>query len=178
MIFRFFLLLAASLVATLTLSVPARAEIDVHFHSFNGSIFFGRYPHTFVVFEGTLGDGTQVNENFGFSARSTSAAIRSTPAEHMILIEDAETIEDTNRHFSVSVSDEDYRKLRAEVMRWRDYPGKYYDLDERNCIHFVAALARMAGLSADVPSRYLRKPKAWLNYISQRNPDLNADIID
>ncbi len=165
-------------LAGLALATPAAAQVQVSFHSFNGSIFFGRYPHTFVVFEGQLDTGDRIDENFGFSAKSTTAAMTSKPAEHEIIVETAKQIARTNRHFTVTVSDAKYRELRAEVERWRNHPGKFYDLDENNCIHFVAAMARMVGLQADVPEDYLKKPKAWLNYITRLNPDLGAEEID
>ncbi|WAT18007.1 hypothetical protein OZN62_00055 [Aurantiacibacter sp. MUD11] len=164
-------------LATLGVATPAQADVQVSFHSFNGSVLWGRYPHTFVVFEGTLADGTPVNQNYGFSARYTADAISSGPAEHMIMTETANTIAQTNRHFTVTVNDMTYRRLLATVLAWRDYPGEYYDLDENNCIHFVAALARVVGLEADVPEEYLRRPKAWLNYISRKNPHLGAREI-
>ena len=159
-------------------ATPARADVDVTFHSFNGSVLWGRYPHTFVVFKGTLAAGHTVDENFGFSAKYTSQAITSKPAEHVILHEDPDDIAGTNNHFTVRVSDAKYREMRAEIERWRTYPGRYYDLDERNCIHFVARMAEMVGLRAPVPSDYLRRPKAWLNYVTRLNPNLGAREID
>jgi len=166
-------------VLSLIATVPAMAAITVHFHSFNGSVLWGRYPHTFVVFEGTLeGNGQRVQENFGFSAKYTSQAITNRPSEHEIVTEEERTIPKTNRHFSVRISDAQYRALRAEIERWRNYPGRYYDLDERNCIHFVAALAQMLDIRADVPVDYLRRPKAWLNYVTRNNPHLGAEEID
>ena len=167
----------ALVLASLGVSTPALAEVTVHFHSFNGSVLWGRYPHTFVVFEGELDDGTKVDENYGFSAISSVEAMTNGPSRHMILNETPSTIAQTNRHFSVEVSDAQYRRLRAEVIAWRDYPGRYYDLDERNCIHFVARMAQLVGLRADVPSEYLRRPKAWLNYVTRRNPQLGASEI-
>lgn len=172
-------LLAAGLfvLSTLGMAAPALAAVQVHFHSFNGSLFFGRYPHTFVVFEGTLEDGTQVNQNYGFSARNSAEAITSGDASHMILTETQRTIGETNRHFSVTVSDRQYRRLLAEIIAWRDYPGPYYNLDTNNCIHFVARIAELVGLQADVPEDYTRRPKAWLNYVTRNNPRLGADEI-
>ena len=164
-------------VAAVGLATPAQADVQVSFHSFNGSVLWGRYPHTFVVLKGELDDGTKVDANYGFSARYTSQAISSGPAEHMIMTETERTIAATNRHFTVTVSDREYRRLLATVLAWRDYPGDYYDLDENNCIHFMAALARVVGLEADVPEDYLRRPKAWLNYISRKNPQLGAREI-
>ncbi len=166
-------------LACLALAVPASAQVSVSFHSFNGSVLFGRFPHTFVVFSGTLDEtGEEVDENFGFSARRTSAAITGGPAEHIVMTEEERQIRRTNRHFTIAITDEKYREMRAEVERWRDHPGKFYDLDENNCIHFVARMAEMVGLTSDVPEDYLRKPKAWLNYVTRQNPQLGVAEID
>ena len=105
--------------AMLAVAGPARADVDVHFHSFNGSVLWGRYPHTFVVFDGELEDGTRVSENYGFSARSSVEAISSGPAEHMILTETERTIAETNRHFTVTVSDRQYRRLLPSPSKGR-----------------------------------------------------------
>ncbi len=164
-------------LAALGNTSPAQAEVQVHFHSIAGSMFGGRYPHAFVVFEGTLADGTEVKQNYGFSARYTSQVISMGPAEHMIQTETDRTVANTNRHFTVTVSDQTYRRLLATVLAWRDYPGRYYNLNENNCIHFVAALARVAGLDADVPEEYVREPKDWLNYVARSNPQLGAREI-
>ena len=60
---RFLCHLVLALAALMAWAAPAHAEVKVHFHSFNGSMF-GRYPHAFVVFEGRLDDtGEVVNEN-------------------------------------------------------------------------------------------------------------------
>lgn len=173
---RFFAALLLAL-AGLGIATPALAQVQVHFHSFNGSVLFGRYPHTFVVFEGTLSNGTRINENYGFSARNSAEAITSGNAEHMILSETENTIANTNRHFSITVNDQQYRRLRAEVIAWRDYPGDYYNLDTNNCIHFVARIASLLGVRADVPEEYIRRPKAWLNYVTRNNPQLGAREI-
>ena len=158
-------------------SGPAFAAVTMHFHSFNGSVLIGRYPHTFVVLEGTLSNGTQVNENYGFSARKVTPAILSGPVEHMILAEKPKTIKKTNRHFSVTLTDAQYRRVVNEVRAWRDAPGKYYNLDTRNCIHFVGAMAKIAGLTVEYPDNMLRRPKKWLNHVSGLNPQLGAKRI-
>jgi len=172
---------AALLVALLALiAMPAEARVQAHFHSFNGSVLFGRYPHTFVVFEGTLDDtGERIEENWGFSARSSSlAALRGQPVEHMMLSEKPEQIGRTNRHFSLTLTDEQFRQLKREIIAWRDHPGKYYDLDTRNCIHFVGRMAELAGLRVEYPENMLRKPRAWLNHITALNPQLEAEKVD
>lgn len=154
------------------------AEVQVHFHSFNGSVLFGRYPHTFFVLEGTLEDGTPVNENYGFSARRATTAVLNGPVEHMILEESERNVRNTNRHFSVTISDRTYFAIIAEVRRWQNAPGRYYDLETRNCIHFVGRIAEMVGLRVEFPGDMLRRPKKWLNHITILNPQLGAEVID
>lgn len=149
---------------------PARAEVDVHFHSFNGSVLIGRYPHTFVVFEGRLDNGEEVNENYGFSARSASPAVLAGPVAHIVMTEKPRWIGRTNRHFTITVTDATYRRMKQEVIAWRDAPGKFYDLDTRNCIHFVGRIAELAGLAVEYPGNMLRRPRAWLTHVTALNP--------
>ena len=148
------------------------------FHSFDGSVLFGRYPHAFVSLEGELEDGTPIRENYGFSAKSASPAVLAGPVEHVILVEKDKWIDRTNQHFTLTVDDAKYWAIRKEVARWRDAPGKYYDLATRNCIHFVGAIAQIVGVRVTYPQDMLRRPKKWLNHITGRNPQLRAPQID
>ena len=175
---RYLLSLLASLVALFAFAQPAEAKVRVSFQSFNGSVLFGRYPHTFVVFDGTLDDtGEKVYENFGFSAKTVSPAVLTGPVKQEIYVEKEKWITKTNRHFTITVDDATYRKMRAEVEAWRSHPAKLYDLDKNNCIHFVGKMAQLAGLKVDYPKELLRKPRAWLNHISALNPQLDAKPI-
>ena len=177
MLSRLLALLAATLGLILS-AAPAAAEVTVTFHSFNGSLF-GRYPHTFVSFEGTLDStGTHVSENFGFTAKSVTPAVLTSWVRHEVHSEGAEYIAASNIHFSVTVDDATYLAMKAEVFTWEDMPGKFYQLDSNNCVHFVAAIARIAGLEADAPREYVRRPKSWLNYIAAKNPELGAAAVD
>lgn len=158
-------------------SGPAAAEVQMSFHSFNGSVFFGRYPHTFIVLEGTLSNGQRINENYGFSAKDAGPAVLRGPVEHIVMTEEPRYITTTNRHFTVTINDAQYRQVKNVVTSWRDAPGRYYDLDTRNCIHFVGEMARIAGLRVEYPRKMLRRPKKWLNHITTLNPQLGASQI-
>ncbi|WP_284124219.1 hypothetical protein [Parerythrobacter aestuarii] len=155
-------------------SSTAMAEVKMHFHSFNGSVLFGRYPHAFVVLEGTLANGTKVDENFGFSALKTTPAILNGPVKQAIIHEEPKMIRKTNRHFTLTISDQQYHRIKREVAAWRDAPGDFYDLEKRNCIHFVGRMAELAGLKVEYPQKMLRRPKKWLNFITGLNPKLGA----
>ena len=174
----FALILALALASLFAFPQPAEAKVRVAFHSFNGSVLFGRYPHTFVVFEGTLDEtGQKVDENFGFTAKSVSPAILTGPVEHTIWVEEQRWIDKTNTHFTLTVDDATYRRMRAEVEAWRNAPGKYYDLETRNCIHFVGKIAQLGGLKVDYPKELLRKPRSWLNRVATMNPQLGAKAV-
>jgi hypothetical protein len=83
----------------------------------------------------------------------------------------------TNKHFTVTVSDTTYHRMMQEMAAWRDAPGKYYELDTRNCIHFVGAIAQLAGLRVDYPSSMIRHPKRWLNHVTTMNPQLGVQPL-
>ena len=173
--------LLASIFAAFALawSPAALAKVTMSFHSFNGSVLFGRYPLTFIVLQGTEeATGRPVNENYGFSARVAGPAVLSGPVEHIVMSEKPKYVRTTNRHFSVELSDAQYRQVSQEVAKWRDAPGKYYDLDTRNCIHFVGRMAQLAGIKVEYPADMLRRPKKWLNHIAAINPRLGARQID
>ena len=159
-------------------TTPALADVQVSFHSFNGSVFAGRYPHTFVRLHGELeSNGKAVEENYGFTAKNVSPAILNGPVLHDISIEKPKYLKSTNVHFTVTISDAQYRQIVAEMRKWRDAPGKYYDLDTRNCIHFVGAIAQIVGIKVEYPKKMLRRPKKWLNHITALNPQLGASQI-
>jgi hypothetical protein len=170
---RLFRLFAALLA--LAWAQAAWAEVRVTFHSFNGSMPFGRFPHAFVSFDGTLdATGERVKENFGWSARTISPAVLQGPVHGVILVEKDKWLTKTNRHFTVALSDAQYHRLRAEVEAFRTAPGKYYSLEDRNCIHFVGRMAELIGLKVEYPREMLRKPRQWLNHIGGLNPQLRA----
>lgn len=163
------------LILALVWAGPALAEVQIHFHSFNGSVLWGRYPHTFIVLDGTLeATGERVDENYGFSARRVTPAILSGPVEHMVLAESEKNVRKTNRHFSITLTDAEYARVVKLVQSWQAAPGKFYDLERRNCIHFVGEVARLIGLKVDYPQAMLRQPKKWLNHIAALNPQLGA----
>lgn len=169
------LLMALVAAAGVGWSPAAHAKVSISFHSFNGSVVFGRYPHTFILLHGTEeATGRVVNENYGFTAASVGPAILNGPVKHAVESEPTKYIRSTNRHFTIELSDAEYRRIADEVARWRDAPGKYYDLDTRNCIHFVGRMAELAGLKVTYPKSMLRKPKAWLNHVATLNPQLRA----
>ena len=172
------MLLRLLCLLALLLPLPASAQVMLSFQSFNGSMFGGRFPHTFVVLQGTLeASGAKVEENYGYSAKSATPAVLAGPVQAIIMTEPPKYVTSTNRHFTVPIADATYWAIRAEVAKWRDAPGKQYRLDQNNCIHFVGRIAELAGIKIDYPKSLIRKPKAWLNHLAALNPQLGAKPI-
>jgi hypothetical protein len=160
------------------LPLPALAQVQLTFHSFNGSVLIGRYPHTFISLAGTLEEtGAPINENYGYTAVTSSPIILTKNVDGEIHVEKAKYLTSTNRHFTVPLSDAQYWAVRAEVDKWRNAPGADYSLATNNCIHFVSRIANLVGLTADVPKSMTRTPKKWLNYVTRLNPQLGAKEI-
>lgn len=174
---RFLAVFVSALIALLPL--PAAAQVLLSFHSFNGSYLGGRYPHAFIVLEGTLeGSGARVHENYGYSTSCSALSALSGDCPGVIQVEKEKYIASTNTHFTLPISDAQYRAIIAEVAAWRDAPGqKRYRLDHHNCVHFVARIAQMLGLKAEVPQDMVRRPKLFLNLVTRLNPQLGAKEI-
>ena len=163
----------AALFLLLLTPAEALAQVSLTFHSFSGSMFSGRYPHTFISMVGTLDDtGQPVRENFGYTAVEITPAILTRSVAGRIASEEERYVTSTRLHFTLRLSDAQYRAIRAEIDRWANEGGEQYNLDSRNCLHFVARIAAMAGLVADVPGSLARRPRAWLDYIARRNPQI------
>ncbi len=172
------LIVIAMAVIAAAIPMIADAHVLVSFRSFNGSLFGSRFPHTFIELSGTLDrDGRTIHENYGFTAATISTAILRGPVPGTIDVEDQKYLATTNVHFTVPISDAQYTAIRAEVTRWRDAPGRSYDLQTHNCIHFVARIAEIVGLTVAIPADMVKRPKAWLNYITTLNPQLHARPI-
>jgi hypothetical protein len=165
------------IAAALLLPFPAVAQVLISFHSFNGSMLGGRFPHTFFALHGTLeATGAKVEENYGYSAKSATPAVLAGPVEAIVMVEKPKYLTTTNRHFTVPISDATYFRIRDEVARWKK-PENLYRLDDNNCIHFVGKMAELAGLKVAYPKSLIRKPKAWLNHLTSLNPQLGAKPI-
>ena len=159
--------------------LPAAAHVLLSFHSFNGSVMGARYPHTFIVLEGTLDStGKAINENYGYTATVVGPVMAGRSVPGMIMVEKPKYVRSTNRHFSVPLTDAQYYAVINEVRAWYHDPAHPYNLNTHNCIHFVGRIAEVVGLRVQIPHDLLRRPKAWLNLLTRLNPQLGAREID
>jgi hypothetical protein len=124
--------------------------------------------------KGTLArGGPAIDTNYGFTARSTDAALfGSTQGD--IETKGAPYVARSRRHFSVSVPDATYDQLMALTARWRARGPKGYRLGNANCVHFAGEAAAIVGLKVAFPANLMKKPKAFLDAVLRDNAAMFA----
>lgn len=163
--FRYFAIFCSLLCA-----MPASAEVSATFYSHD---FGDHFPHALIKLKGTVDStGEKVDTNYGFTAVNVSPAILMGSVKGMIETKDAKYIAGSNAHFTVELSDEQYARLMALVQQWRNMPGKSYNLNNRNCVHFAMEAAALLGLQVNRKSRFFKKPKSFLLEVMTLNPGL------
>ncbi len=145
----------------------ARAEIVVAFYSHElGSTF----PHAFVTVKGTSETGAAVDTNYGFTAKSVSPAILMGSVAGEIELLTPKYVASSDKQFAVRISDAQHAALLVVVEKWRNRPGKSYNLDKANCIHFVGEIAMALGLKVVFEKKLIKKPRGFLRSLIALNP--------
>lgn len=127
------------------------------------------FPHAFVKVEGTLEAGQKVDADYGFTAVNVSPAILMGSVKGHVAPLKPAYIAKSTPHFHVRLNDAQYADLMATVRKWRELPQKSYSLNKRNCVHFVADLARTVGLAVKADSRFYKKPTSFLQEVQDLN---------
>lgn len=166
-----FLLCAALALPFLAFAIPsAQARVTIAFYSHE---LGNDFPHAFIKLEGTLeADGRPVDENYGYTPKAISPAILLGNVKGGIDIAKPFYIRHSKRHFAIEISDAQYRAVVARVVHWRDLPGKAYNMNKRNCVHFIADIAQMLGLRANRQSEFYKRPRSFLQEVLGLNPGL------
>lgn len=160
------------LAALFGLIVPgaAPAEVEIAFYSRELGTSF---PHAFVTMKGTLDEtGEPIDEAFGFTAKAVTPAILMGSVAGKIIAEHQSYISASDRQFTVTASDAEYRSARAVVEQWRNREQPSYNLNRRNCVHFVAEIAEALGLRVDYGLGLMKKPRSFLLSVRDMNQDL------
>lgn len=171
------MLRAILLALTLLLSAwsaPASAEVVVTFWSHDRD---QNYQHAFLVMRGRVdATGEAVDTNIGFTARRLSPGLLWGSVQgEMERLSDGYVARATSRpHFSVRLDDAGYARLQAFIARWAAERQPNYNLDRRNCIHFIMDAAATLGLSVNRRTSHLRDPKSFLEEVMRLNPGLEV----
>jgi hypothetical protein len=152
---------------------PAAAAVEIAFYS--RELGGNNFPHAFVSLHGTLDStGEQVDTSYGFTAHAVTPALLFGSVTGEVVVEGARQIARSNRQFALVLSDERYRAVIAVVERWRNRPQPSYNLNHRNCVHFVAELAETVGLRVEYVQRLMKRPRSFLEHVRGLNPRLGA----
>lgn len=156
------------LLAAVAAATPASAEVELAFYSRDGD---GRtFPHAFVALTGSGGPRHEpIDRAVGFTARRVSMDIVAVPVAGALMAEPPAMIARSRRHLAIRLSDRRYQAVREAIRRWRSAPQPNYHLERRNCVHFVADVARAAGLAVPAPGLRWRDPQAYVAALAAAN---------
>ena len=151
-------------------SDSAFAEVEVTFYSHE---LGDSFPHAFFTTKGTIeATGAAVDDNYGFTASAVSPAILFGSVNGKMDKATPKYIKSSDVRFSLTVSDADYAKLMTFIEQWAAQPQKNYNLNRRNCIHFVMEAAEILGLKVNRQSKFFKKPRSFLEEVKSLNPEL------
>lgn len=161
----------AALLALLALvfaATPAPAAVAITFYS---KELGASFPHAFVILEGELErDGTRIEEDYGFTAKSVTPAILLGSVKGEVISDHTRSyVKGSDKHFTVTLSDEDYDRVMAVIERWRTARQPSYSLDKANCIHFVGEIASAIGLDGSLRKGLMKKPRSYLEALTEAN---------
>lgn len=152
---------------------PALAEVTLTFYAHPGARIRGGdllFPHAYVHASGTLDDtGDAVDWAAGFTARNPGPQLLFSRGAGVVATPEARYVGEGKPYLRLIVADDTYRAVRARADWWHGPEGSTYDLRRRNCISFIADLARVIGLrTAAEPSM---KPGTFLEATAALNPE-------
>ena len=154
------------------IAAPAWAAVTLTFYAHPGARIRGGdllFPHAYVHASGSLDDtGDTVEWSAGFTAKYPGPHLLLATGPGIVATPEPSYVGEGKPYLRLTVSDAVYRAVRARSDWWNGREGSLYDLRRRNCISFIADLARVAGLqTAAEPSM---KPGTFLEATAALNP--------
>ena len=157
----------------LCLSGQAWANVIVTFYSYD---LGENYPHAFFTAQGHLSDGTVIDNQYGFTTKIITPTILFGSVKGYVRGTSKKYIQKSDPHFAIALTDEDYQSVMDIVQDWSSRPGKSYNLNKRNCVHFVRDVLVALGIKVNEESSNFKKPKSYLREVSTLNPYLEWPI--
>jgi hypothetical protein len=151
----------------LFIAQPASAAVEITFYSRE---FGSQFPHGFVTLVGTPDrGGDRIDVNYGFTATHVTPAILFGSVRGKLDSAGDEYIGNSDAHFAVTLSDPEYDSVMATIERYRALRQPSYNLNRRNCVHFLADVAVAIGMTAATPRRLMRRPGAFTESLIRAN---------
>ncbi|MDP1026636.1 hypothetical protein Q5H91_05385 [Sphingomonas sp. KR1UV-12] len=157
-----------ALLLWLGLAMPAQAAVTATFwsHELGNS-----FPHAFFTLRGVPdAGGPPVDIAYGFTARTLSPAILWGTVAGRLETAKPNYISGSDAQFAVILTDAQYAALLALARAWSEEGGdNSYNLNRRNCVHFVQEAARRVGLTGLDQPRLMKKPRSFLKAVGAAN---------
>lgn len=154
---------------------PARAGVTMTFwsHELGNS-----FPHAFISLRGTPdAGGPPVDANYGFTAKAITPAILFGTVPGKVEPAKIGYMNGSDAQFSVVLTDAQYARVLRLVAAWDEKTGDgRYNLNKRNCVHFVMEAARIAGLAGLDQPKLMKRPRSYLQAVGAANPTRVARI--
>lgn len=149
-------------------AAPVAAAVQITFYS---KELGASFPHAFVILEGTLDrTGERIAEDYGFTAKTVSPAILMGRVKGEVVSDHKpDYVRASDKHFTLTISDEDYDRVIATIERWRTAKQPSYSLDKANCIHFVGEIATSLGMDGSPRKGLMRRPRSFLEALTAEN---------
>jgi hypothetical protein len=161
--------------ALLLAGLPAKALAAVEIAFYSRELGGNNFPHAFVALHGTVDStGEVVDTSYGFTAKAVTPALLFGSVSGEVVVEGPEQISRSDRQFAVTLTDDQYRQVMAVVDAWRNREQPSYNLNRRNCVHFVGGLAEAVGLNVEYVGRLMKRPRSFLQHVRSLNPQLTV----
>ena len=160
-------LAGAAAAFLLLFAQPASAAVEMTFYSRE---FGSQFPHGFVTLVGTPDrGGERIEANYGFTATHVTPALLFGSVRGKIDSAGDGYIRNSDAHFAVTLTDSEFDSVTATVERYRAQRQPSYNLNRRNCVHFLADIAAAIGMTVETPRRLMRRPGAFTETLIRRN---------
>ncbi len=168
-------LLAVMLAGWLWVAQPASAAVVMTFWSHDQD---ENFPHAFFALKGAPDAGGEpIDANYGFTAKAVTPAILLGTVGGKIEDNKPGYMRRSDARFSIVLTDDQYAAVQSLIAEWTEHSK--YNLNKRNCVHFVAEAARRSGLTVPDLPKLMKKPKSFLLAVGEANPgrvtQLNLD---
>ena len=151
-------------------AMPAWAAVTITFwsHELGNS-----FPHAFFTLRGVPdAGGAPVDANYGFTAKAITPALLMGSVAGRLDISKPFYIKGSDAQFAVVLTDAQYAQVLTLIAAWDEKTGDgRYNINDRNCIHFVKEAARIAGLVDLDHPKLMKKPRSYLQAVAAANPD-------
>lgn len=127
------------------------------------------FPHAFFALRGVPdAGGPPVDVSYGFTAKTITPAILFGRVPARIDLTKPGYLRGSDVQFSMVLTDAQYRDMLSLVFEW-SRPEVDYELNTRNCVHFVQEAMRRLGLVGLDQPKLMKKPRSFTKAVAAAN---------